>query len=144
MKTGIRASTSTAAHPRWPRNAPPPALVNVRRGGVVESRHRGAIVQVSADLAVERALGDPDTVVTLRSAVKPFALVALIESGAADAFHLTRAGTGRHGRLALGRGHARPHAPGDLPSGEPEPDAAGVWRHGAARRADRGPPGAGW
>jgi L-asparaginase II len=89
MKTGIRASASTAAHARWPRNAPPPALVNVRRGGVVESRHRGAIVQVGADLAVERALGDTDTVVTLRSAVKPFALIALVESGAADAFQLT-------------------------------------------------------
>jgi len=89
MKTGVRASASTAAHPRWPRNAAPPALVNVRRGGIVERRHRGAIVQVGADLAVERALGDPETVVTLRSAVKPFTLIALVESGAADAFHLT-------------------------------------------------------
>jgi len=86
---GVRGSAGAATHPRWPRNAPPPALVNVRRGGIVESRHRGAIVQVGADLAVERALGDPETVVTLRSAVKPFTLVALIESGAAEAFHLT-------------------------------------------------------
>ena len=91
MRTGVRASAGSPAHPRWPRNAPPPALVNVRRGSVVESRHRGAIVQVGADLAVERALGDLETVVTLRSAVKPFTLIALVESGAADAFHLTQA-----------------------------------------------------
>ncbi len=91
MKTGVRASAGSAAHTRWPRNAPPPALVNVRRGTIIESRHRGAIVQVGADLAVERALGDPETVVTLRSAVKPFTLIALVESGAADAFHLTLA-----------------------------------------------------
>ncbi|MFI5262462.1 MAG: asparaginase [Candidatus Limnocylindrales bacterium] len=102
MKSSMRAPAATsgrrspatngrpaAVPPRWPRNAPPPALVDVRRGLVVESRHRGAIVQVGADLTVERALGDPDTVVTLRSAVKPFTLIALVESGAADAFHLT-------------------------------------------------------
>ena len=91
MRTGVRASAGASAPPRWPRNAAPPALVNVKRGTIVESRHRGAIVQVGADLAVERALGDPETLVTLRSAVKPFTLIALIESGAADSFHLTHA-----------------------------------------------------
>jgi L-asparaginase II len=66
-------------------------LVEVRRGKVVESRHRGHVVQVGADGRVERALGDPDAVVTLRSAVKPFALVALVESGAADDLRLSAA-----------------------------------------------------
>lgn len=61
----------------------------MRRGGIVESRHRGAVVQVGPDLAVERALGDPELVVTLRSAVKPFGALAVVESGAAEAFHLT-------------------------------------------------------
>jgi L-asparaginase II len=61
----------------------------MRRGGIVESRHRGHIVQVGSDAAVERALGDPEALVTLRSAVKPFALVALIEAGAVQAFQLT-------------------------------------------------------
>lgn len=46
-------------------------------------------MQVGPDLAVERALGDTELVVTLRSAVKPFGAVAVVESGAADAFHLT-------------------------------------------------------
>ena len=64
-------------------------LVEVRRGDVVESRHRGHIVQVAADGAVQHGLGDPGVVVNLRSAVKPFTLPALIESGAADAFSLT-------------------------------------------------------
>ncbi len=69
---------------RYPRNTAPPVLVEVRRGAIVESRHRGHVVQVSTSGDVERAIGDPEILVTLRSAVKPFALVALIESGAAD------------------------------------------------------------
>jgi L-asparaginase II len=64
-------------------------LVEVRRGGIVESRHRGHVVQVSAQGDIERAIGDPTVEVTLRSAVKPFALVALIESGAADELRLS-------------------------------------------------------
>jgi len=47
-------------------------------------------VQVGADGAIERAIGDPNVVVTLRSAVKPFALAALVESGAADELNLTQ------------------------------------------------------
>ena len=69
---------------RYPRNVAPPVLVEVRRGDITESRHRGHVVQVSATGQVELAIGDPEVPVTLRSAVKPFALVALIESGAAD------------------------------------------------------------
>ena len=61
------------------------------RGGVVESRHRGSIVEVGVDGTVRRVLGDPDTVVNLRSAVKPFGLVALIEAGGIDEFDLSDA-----------------------------------------------------
>jgi L-asparaginase II len=61
------------------------------RGGVVESRHRGSIVQVDVDGTVQRALGDPDVVVNLRSAVKPFGLVALVEAGGIEAFDLSTA-----------------------------------------------------
>ena len=57
---------------------------------MVESRHRGHVVQVSSSGEIERALGDPGTEVTLRSAVKPFALVALVESGAADDLQLSQ------------------------------------------------------
>jgi L-asparaginase II len=71
------------------RGAPPPVLVEVQRGETVESRHRGHVVQVSAEGDVVRAIGAPTTEVLLRSAIKPFGLVALIESGAADDLGLT-------------------------------------------------------
>src|SRR3990172_5265612 len=76
--------------PAWPANVPAPVLVEQRRGAITESRHRGHVVQVGADGAIERAIGDPNVVVTLRSAVKPFALAALVESGAADELNLTQ------------------------------------------------------
>ncbi len=66
-------------------------LVRQVRGGVVESRHRGSIVQVDVDGTVRRVLGDPDVLVNLRSAVKPFGLVALVEAGGIEAFDLSTA-----------------------------------------------------
>ncbi len=65
-------------------------LAQVRRDAIVESQHRGHVVQVGPGGSVERAVGDPDVEVTLRSAVKPFALIALIESGAADDLRLSQ------------------------------------------------------
>jgi L-asparaginase II len=64
-------------------------LVDVHRGATIESRHRGHIVQVSAAGEITRAAGAPSTPLLLRSTVKPFAVVALIESGAADDLRLT-------------------------------------------------------
>ena len=64
-------------------------LVEVGRGGTIESRHRGHIVQVDANGRVLRVVGAPSTEVMLRSTVKPFGVVALIESGAADDLALT-------------------------------------------------------
>jgi L-asparaginase II len=61
------------------------------RGDIVESRHRGSIVQVDVDGVARRVLGDPDVMVNLRSAVKPFGLVALIEARGAEAFDLSTA-----------------------------------------------------
>ena len=76
---------------RWRAGTPPPVLVEVRRGEIVESRHRGSIVVVDPHGQIEHLLGDPGTVVSLRSCAKPFGLVAFVESGAADAFGLTPA-----------------------------------------------------
>ncbi len=76
--------------PRYPRNTAPPVLVEVRRAGIVESRHRGHVVQVAVTGDIEAVAGDPETEVTLRSTVKPFALVTLLESGAADELRLSR------------------------------------------------------
>ncbi len=58
------------------------------RNGIEESVHRGDIVEVDAAGRVIRELGDPDRIVTLRSAVKPFGLLALIEAGGIAAFDL--------------------------------------------------------
>ncbi len=76
---------------RTRKGAPPPVLVEVHRGSTIESRHRGHIVQLDASGKVIRAIGAPSTDVMLRSTVKPFGVVALIESGAADDLALTPA-----------------------------------------------------
>lgn len=74
---------------RTRKGSAPPVLVDVRRGDTIESRHRGHVVQVDAAGKVARAVGAPSTDVMLRSTVKPFGVVALIESGAADDLSLT-------------------------------------------------------
>jgi L-asparaginase II len=66
----------------------PPILVRQVRNGIEESVHRGDIVEVDPAGRVIRQLGDPDRMVTLRSAVKPFGVLALIEAGGIEAFDL--------------------------------------------------------
>jgi L-asparaginase II len=63
-----------------------PVLVEAVRGGLVESRHRGAVVVVDADGATVLALGDVAQAVYPRSAVKPLQALPLLESGAADRY----------------------------------------------------------
>jgi L-asparaginase II len=58
------------------------------RNGIEESVHRGDIVQVDPAGRIVRLLGDPDRIVTLRSTVKPFGAVTLLEAGGGDAFEL--------------------------------------------------------
>ncbi len=65
-----------------------PILARHVRNGIEESVHRGDIVETDAAGRVIRQLGDPDRVVTLRSTVKPFGLLALIEAGGIAAFDL--------------------------------------------------------
>lgn len=67
----------------------PPVLVRQIRGGVVESEHRGHVVEVDPDGRLLRAVGDPERPVALRSTVKPFGLVALLEAGGREAFELS-------------------------------------------------------
>jgi L-asparaginase II len=66
----------------------PPILVRQIRNGIEESVHRGDIVEVDAAGRMIRALGDVNRPVTLRSTVKPFGLVALVEAGGIEAFDL--------------------------------------------------------
>jgi L-asparaginase II len=65
-----------------------PVLVEVVRGALTESRHRGAVAVVDADGASVLALGDVARPVYPRSAVKPLQALPLVESGAADKYGL--------------------------------------------------------
>jgi L-asparaginase II len=68
-----------------------PVLVEVFRGDRVESCHRGAVAIAEARGRLVLALGDVETPVYPRSAVKALQALPLVESGAADAFELTDA-----------------------------------------------------
>lgn len=68
-----------------------PATVEVTRGGVVESRHRGSIAIVDASGGLRSAWGDVKQPVFPRSAIKALQALALVESGAADAIGMTEA-----------------------------------------------------
>jgi L-asparaginase II len=65
-----------------------PILVRQVRNGIEESVHRGDIVEVDAAGRLIRQLGDPERVVTLRSTVKPFGALAIIDAGGVEAFDL--------------------------------------------------------
>ncbi len=63
-----------------------PILVEVSRGPLIESRHRGAVAVADASGKVVFAVGDSATPVFPRSAVKALQALPLVESGAADRF----------------------------------------------------------
>ena len=63
-----------------------PVLVEVTRGRLIESRHRGAAVVVDADGNVVAAWGNAALSIYPRSAIKPLQALALIETGAAKRF----------------------------------------------------------
>lgn len=64
-----------------------PAVL-VWRGRVLESVHCAIVAAAGPEGGLVARLGDPSQVVVLRSAAKPFQALALVESGAADAFGL--------------------------------------------------------
>ena len=59
-------------------------LVEVTRGAITESRHRGHVIAVDGDGNTVAYLGAPETVTYLRSSAKPHQAIPLIASGAAD------------------------------------------------------------
>jgi L-asparaginase II len=65
-----------------------PVLIEVVRGEMVESRHRGACAVVDAAGRAALALGDCEQLVYGRSAIKPLQALPLIETGAADRYGL--------------------------------------------------------
>jgi L-asparaginase II len=64
-------------------------LVEVKRGSITESRHRGHIVAVEPDGNVIASAGAFETVTFLRSSAKPIQALPLLVSGAADRFGFT-------------------------------------------------------
>ncbi|MBV9960500.1 MAG: asparaginase [Acidobacteria bacterium] len=73
-------------------NIPEPVpLVEVTRGSITESRHRGHIAVLDGDGHVVAHLGRPETVTYLRSSAKPFQAIPLVATGAADRFGFTAA-----------------------------------------------------
>jgi L-asparaginase II len=79
-------------------------LARIWRGDIVESLHHGAIAVADAKGGILHAWGNPALVTTPRSSLKPFQAIALVESGAADAFGLTP----EHIALACASHHAQP------------------------------------
>jgi L-asparaginase II len=67
---------------------PSPILIEVWRGALAESCHRGAYVVVDGDGAIVEAQGDVERLVYARSAIKPLQALPLIETGAADAYNV--------------------------------------------------------
>lgn len=72
-----------------PSNAANPIIVEVTRGDMVESMHRGsaAVVDITGKVAMQ--WGDIEKRVYPRSAIKAIQALPLVESGAADAFALS-------------------------------------------------------
>ncbi len=68
-----------------------PFLVEVLRGPLVESRHRGAVCVIDADGGTVLSLGNVERRVFPRSAVKAIQALPLVESGIADRLSLTDA-----------------------------------------------------
>ena len=74
-----------------PQDRANPVLVEVTRGDMVESVHRGRVVVVDTQAKTALQWGDIDAPVYPRSAIKALQALPLIESGAADAFGLSNA-----------------------------------------------------
>ncbi len=122
-------------------------IVEVTRGELVESRHRGACVVVDAGGHTVHAWGDTDRIIYPRSAIKPLQTLALIETGAAVAYQLSDAelalasashsATPEHVDAVAGWLERIGLGPGDLECGGHEPMDANAAR--ALARAGEAP-----
>ena len=61
-------------------------LVEIRRGSIIESIHRGHLAIVDGDGEIVCSIGEPETVTFMRSAAKPFQAIPFLMSGAAERF----------------------------------------------------------
>jgi L-asparaginase II len=89
-----------------------PILIELTRGALVESTHAGILVVSRADGELLAGIGEVETPVFPRSAIKPLQAVPFVESGAADRFGLgpaeiaiacgSHSGTPRHTAVVEG------------------------------------------
>ncbi|WP_284165924.1 asparaginase [Frigidibacter sp. SD6-1] len=114
-------------------------LIELWRGGLLESTHRGHVVITDEKGAIVEAWGDPDAIIFPRSSCKMLQALPLLESGAAEAAgledeHLALAcashnGAAIHtGRVAAwlsdrGLGEADLRCGSHMPMGEPDREA---------------------
>jgi len=64
-------------------------VIELMRGGIVESIHYGAIAVADSSGALHAWWGDAEIVAFLRSSAKPFQALPLLESGAVDHYQLS-------------------------------------------------------
>jgi len=64
-------------------------IVKAFRGRTIESIHQVAVAVVDSSGKLRYSVGDPNFVTFLRSSAKPFQALAVVESGAAEAYGLT-------------------------------------------------------
>lgn len=89
-RTGFLPSNPPDAAPaRRPEHGEGP-LIEVVRGGIVESRHVVHVAVCRADGRRVASHGDPGLEVFYRSAAKPFQALPLVEEGVVERFGLTR------------------------------------------------------
>ncbi|HWR83873.1 MAG TPA: asparaginase [Candidatus Deferrimicrobium sp.] len=103
------------------------AAVHVYRGEGLDAIHYASVAVVDGRGQLIRHLGDPDLVVMARSAIKPFQLMALLTSGAADHFGFSpkqlavmcgsHGGTDAHREVVLSNLRQSGHTPDDLQCG---------------------------
>lgn len=66
-------------------------LVDVIRGGIVESEHWGHIAVVNSEGKLIYSIGDPNRLTFARSSMKPLQAIPIVETGAADFYKLSQA-----------------------------------------------------
>ncbi|PSL41605.1 asparaginase [Planomicrobium soli] len=67
------------------------AVVEVTRGALVESLHRGHVAVVNAKHELLYSVGDPQKVIYARSSMKPLQAIPIVETGAADHYRFSDA-----------------------------------------------------
>lgn len=102
-------------------------VARVMRGDTAEAIHCASIVVVDKNGEITHSLGDPNFVTMARSSIKPFQLMPLILSGAADKYDFSpeqlaimsgsHTGSDRHREIVLSNLAAAGNKPDDLKCG---------------------------